>query len=292
MGTIRDFDITMEFVRYSKNPILVPDPKLSFEQAAVYNPCAVVHKNKVYLIYRAEAEYYNKYVSCLCLAESSDGVHFRKYKNNPIIKPDRAEEKRGCEDPRIVKIGGVYYLTYTAYNGKNIAVSLATSKNLIHWKKHGVILKNWKSAQILEQSVNGEFLMLVGDKNIFIARSKNLKHWKLDNKPLISPRKNMFDSALVEVGPVPFIKNNQLVLIYNSADGLGHYHPCYCLLDINNPAKVLYRHNRPLANPQTYYELYGKVNYVIFAEGLVLFKNKFLLYYGAADKAIGVAEIK
>jgi predicted GH43/DUF377 family glycosyl hydrolase len=282
----------MKFIRIKTEPILVPDPKLQFEAAAVYNPCAAVLHGKVYLIYRAEQHYYSKYISSLCLAISSDGIHFEKYKNNPIIKPTRPEEKRGCEDPRIARIGQSFYLTYTAYDGDVVGVALATSKDLIHWKKRGIILKNHKSAQILEQSVSGEFLMLVGDSKILVARSRDLVNWTIDKKPLLLPRKKMFDSKLVEVGPAPVAHNGKLLLIYNSADNNNHYHPSYCLLDRKNPTKVLYRHSRALASPQTYAEMYGKVNYVIFIESLVQFKNKYLLYYGAADKSVCLAELK
>jgi predicted GH43/DUF377 family glycosyl hydrolase len=265
---------------------------LPFECAAVYNPCAAIFQNKVYLIYRAEGKYYDRYVSCLCLAESSDGVHFKKSRNNPIIVPNGVTEKRGCEDPRIVKIDGLYYLTYTAFSGNGVGVALAISKDLKVWKKQGIILKGIKSAQILDHPINGEFLMFVGDSNIRIARSKDLKQWKLDKQRFLSPRKRMFDSKLVEVGPQPVALGEKLLFIYNSADKLGVYHPSYCLLDPKNPDKILYRHNLPLASPFEYYELYGKVNYVIFVEGLVRFKNKYRIYYGAADKVVATAELK
>jgi len=99
------------FTKYKKNPIVTPDYKLDYEKECTYNPCAMVYNGRVYLIYRAEGQYCD-YVSTLCLATSKDGYHFTKYKNNPIIKPTRPEEKRGCEDPRISKIGDTFYLTY------------------------------------------------------------------------------------------------------------------------------------------------------------------------------------
>ena len=49
-------------------------------------------------------------------------------------------------------------MTYTAYDGKTARMSIASSKDLIHWKKHGLILKgekyknHWsKSAAIVTQ---------------------------------------------------------------------------------------------------------------------------------------------
>lgn len=285
------------FIKYKKNPIIIPNYKLSYEKECTYNPCAIVHNKKVFLIYRAEGEY-GDYISNLCLATSKDGYNFKKYKNNPIIKPTRPEEKRGCEDPRITKIGNTFYLTYTAYESYNkkkgykISLSLATSKNLIHWKKRGVILKDIKAGYIYPKKINGEYLMFVGDLNIWIARSKNLKDWKMDKKPFLRPKKTGFDSKLVEVGP-PFIEiDDKLIMIYNSANKDLIYSISFLVLDKEDPTKILYRHNKPILVPSEQFELFGKVNNVIFTEGLVKFKNKYLLYYGGADKCIGVATIK
>lgn len=284
------------FTKYKKNPIITPDCKLSHEKECTYNPCAIVHNKKIYLIYRAEGQYGN-YISNLCLATSEDGYNFTKYKKNPIIKPTRPEEKRGCEDPRISKIGDTFYLTYTAYEsydkkkGNKISLSLATSKDLIHWKKHGIILKNIKSGYIYPEKIDDEYLMFIGDSNIWIARSKNLKDWKLDKIPFLKPRKNLFDSKLVEVGPPLIEIKDKLIMIYNSANNELIYSPSFLVLDKKNPTEILYRYNKQILVPDEQFELFGKVNNVIFAEGLVKFKKRYFLYYGGADKCIGVATI-
>jgi predicted GH43/DUF377 family glycosyl hydrolase len=44
------------------------------------------------------------------------------------------------EDARIVKIDDLFYLTYTAYDGTNARGALATSKDLINFKKQGLIV--------------------------------------------------------------------------------------------------------------------------------------------------------
>ena len=47
---------------------------------------------------------------------------------NDMDDPDtEAEYERGggVEDPRLVEIGGLFYLTYTAYNGKDAQLALA-----------------------------------------------------------------------------------------------------------------------------------------------------------------------
>src|SRR5207302_6310831 len=53
------------------------------------------------------------------------------------------EKGGGVEDPRLVKVGDTYYLTYTGYNNidgmgsdhKDAQLCLATSSDLIHWKR-------------------------------------------------------------------------------------------------------------------------------------------------------------
>lgn len=283
-------------IRYKKNPIITPDCKLKHEKECTFNPCAIVHKNKVFLIYRAEGKY-GDYISRLCLAISKDGYHFTKYKNNPIIEPERPEEKRGCEDPRITKIGNTFYLTYTAFTGRKdhqnkVNLSLATSKDLIHWQKRGIILKDMKSGYIYPEKVKGMHLMFVGEGQIKIAKSKDLINWQVEEKPLLSPRKNKFDSKLVEVGPPLITTKDKLIMIYNSADNLDRYSPSYIILDKQNSTKLIYRSSKPLMIPSEQFELFGKVNNVIFAEGLVKFKGNYFLYYGGGDKCIGVATFK
>lgn len=58
----------------------------------------------------------------------------------------------------------------------------------------------------------------------------------------------------------------------------------------DNPVQVLERCEKPVIGPTKECEIEGQVRNVTFAEGVVRFNNKLLLYYGAADKCIGLAE--
>lgn len=285
----------MLFQRYKNNPIIRPDPSKAYEKDGTYNPTAIVHENKVYLIYRAEGD---SDVSTLCLATSSDGFKFKKHNNNPIIKPSVPEEDGGCEDPRIVKIGDTFYLTYTSYNGMQpvtddtVSTSLAISKDLINWEKLGIIVKGIKAATIFPEKINKKYVMFIGGKNIRIAESLDLLNWKLDKEILLDVRKNMFDDRYVEVGPQPLIFKDKIILFHNTADKQGVFHPSLAILDINNPRKILYRVDKPLMTPTEDYELYGKVKNVIFGSGLVELNGTYFYYYGAADKYVGVATVE
>lgn len=69
-------------------------------------------------------------------------------------------ENHGVEDPRIVKIEDTYYMTYTAYDGINAMGALATSKDLIHFEKHGIITPrvNYEEYECFVTCCNGNKL--------------------------------------------------------------------------------------------------------------------------------------
>ena len=301
----------MLFTRYKSNPIITPDSKKSYETVGTFNPAAAVYNNKMYIIYRAINK---KGRSSLCLAVSKDGFNFKKYKKNPIIKPTRNvvsggsrkaglfsepsfKERGGVEDPRITKIGDTYYLLYTSYNGKQpvtaktINECLATSKDMVHWKKQGVIIKGEKSAALHPEKVNGKYLVFIGGANIRVAAAKNFKRWKLAQEPILKTRKNNFDSVFVEVGPPPFTFKDKIVLFFNTTNKNKYFQLSLALLDKNNPNKVLYRADKPLMKPIKPYEKKGLVNNVIFATGLVKWNDNYFLYYGGADTTINVATV-
>jgi predicted GH43/DUF377 family glycosyl hydrolase len=57
----------------------------------------------------------------------------------PVLFPQNDYECQGVEDPRISKIGKVYYLTYTAYDGLNALGAYATTEKLPEFEKKGIL---------------------------------------------------------------------------------------------------------------------------------------------------------
>jgi len=297
--------------KYSGNPILAPRVEAgSFEKACVYNPAAIVKDDKVWLLYRAEQGYYASYNSRIGLAESTDGFTFERYRDNPVLDIDesREEETRGCEDPRIIRLeDGRYFLTYTAYagmdeKGHKITLAGALSNDLIHWEKIGRLVPGREKAGAIVQDFKwqGKYVMYFGEGLMKVAFSEDLRNWEVREQPVLEPREGYFDSFLVEGGPPPIVTEEGILLIYNSSTaGIGYqggrdwisYQPGFAVFDKDDPAKLLYRSDEPILRPTEYWEMYGKVNAVIFTNALVNFKGKWLLYYGGADKSIGVAEL-
>ena len=121
-------------------PLLSPQGD-GFEAHGVFNPAVVRDGDRVVMLYRAQDKHG---ISRLGYATSTDGVTFTR-EAAPVLGPEAEYERGGgVEDPRLVKIDGLYYLTYTAYNGKDAQLALATSSDLRQWDRKGVILPAYK----------------------------------------------------------------------------------------------------------------------------------------------------
>lgn len=282
------------FEKYDGNPIITPQGS-TWEEKDVFNPAAWSDGEIIYMLYRAEDSTgigdWNG-TSRIGLAESTDGYHFKRHEE-PIFGPEAEYElPGGTEDPRIVKIDDTFYLTYTAYNGKTARLALATSKDLIHWERHGILFPDleWsKSGAIVPQKINGRYWMYFGDTNIWAAWSDDLINWTRIEEPVMEPRPDAFDSRLIEPGPTPIITDDGILMLYNSADGDLVYRTGQALFDISDPTKLLKRSDDYFLAPDTELEVGGQIPNVVFIEGLVKLNNTWFLYYGMGDSGIGVA---
>jgi len=255
------------------------------------------------MLYRAQDK---DGTSRLGYAESTDGIHFTR-RSEPVLSPETDYEKDGgVEDPRLVNFEDTYYLTYTGYNEKDAQLCLATSKDLIHWERRGVILPaykgNWnvgwtKSGAIVPEKINGRYWMYFlgtsSDKTdqTGLAYSSDLIHWtEATREPVLPRRPGKFDSRVVEPGPPPIVTKDRIVLIYNGGDDNLIYRTAVAMFDRNDPTKLISRSDEPVFVPVMDWEKNGQVPNVVFAEGMAEKNGRYLYYYGAADKYIGVAE--
>ena len=106
----------MKLKRYEGNPILSPHPTNAWEDLAVFNPAAWydAEAGEVLLLYRA-AESHPEYKCYFGLATSCDGYHFERTSDEPVFCPSSdAFDGSTIQDPRIIKMGDWYYITYAA----------------------------------------------------------------------------------------------------------------------------------------------------------------------------------
>lgn len=298
------------FTKHPGNPIMTRQGS-GWESHAIYNPTAWSDGERVYLLYRAEGpgdDHARRITSRIGLAVSDDGVSFTR-RAEPVITPTEPYElPGGCEDPRIVQIDGIFCLSYTAYDGRVARLAMATSHDLLIWEKTGLAFtddqwdayfprhtfrdtpRGWsKSGALLPTRVHGRYWMYFGDTHIWAAFSHDLRTWTVVPEPVLSPRPGHFDSRLVEPGPAPLILDEGIWLGYNSADDGLRYAFGQALIDPADPTRVIRRSDAPLLEPTIDAEMVGQVPQVVFAEGLVRFRQRWLLYYGMADSRLGVA---
>jgi predicted GH43/DUF377 family glycosyl hydrolase len=124
-------------IKVKKEGIILKKTHFGFENEGVLNPAAMREGDSVHLYYRAVRK--GNYSSIgYCRLDGPLTVSERWDK--PIMVPEFDYESHGVEDARIVKIDDLYYMTYTGYDGINARGALATSRNLNHFNKQGIIV--------------------------------------------------------------------------------------------------------------------------------------------------------
>ena len=140
-------------VKVIKEGVILTKTSLGFENEGVLNPAVIKVGDCIHLFYRAVSK--GNYSSIgYCTLDDAQSVVERF--DTPALFPQLDYEMHGVEDPRIVKIDDLYYLTYTAYDGVNALGVLSTSKDLLIWERQGVIVP---------QLIYKEFSRLAGSKN-------------------------------------------------------------------------------------------------------------------------------
>jgi len=159
--------------------------------------------------------------------------------------------------------------------------------------------------RLIAAKINGKYWMYWGEGSIRLATSSDLIHWTpledAQGAPieLLKPRAGHFDSTFPETGPPPVLTDAGIVMLYNGKNaveggdpdlGANAYAAGEALFDGHDPARLVTQTDRPVLKPEMSYEKTGQyVAGTTFAEGLVYFKGRWVLYYGCADSLVGVA---
>ena len=304
--------ISIVATRTGHKPLLQPGGA-AWMATGAFNPAAASVNGRTILLFRAR-DAHDK--SSIGYAESTDGAHFTIAPQPALEAAAPEEQGGGVEDPRVLPIGDTWYLTYTAYNLHDAQLALATSSDLKHWQRRGVILpaykgawnEKWtKSGAIVPEQINGRWWMYyLGTKRdadgqerdyMGLASSTDLLHWSDATKqPVLERRPGAFDSRVMEPGPPPLVTSAGILLLYNGADDHLVYGPGWVLFDAKDPSKVLARSEHAFILPALQWERVGTVPNVIFLEGATMGRSdahhiEVTGYYGGADKYVGAMRI-
>lgn len=304
------------FKRSFENPILVPESDLPWELEGAFNGSALREKGKTRLFYRAQSlpllheDGPWLSLSSIGQTESSDGIHFKKHR--PFIKPEFLWERFGCEDPRITKCDGKYYIFYTAlsefpFRAEGISVGLALTKNFKQIEKHHITPFNAKAMTLFPERIDGKLWALLSvntdqppSTTAFASFENEEDLWNMEkwSKWYQNLDKHGFDLRRsdddhIEIGAPPIKTKDGWLLLYSYIQKYYSSDPIFTveaiLLDLENPRKIIARTENPLLVPEEEYEYYGKVKNIVFPTGLVKRGDTLFLYYGAADTTTCVA---
>jgi predicted GH43/DUF377 family glycosyl hydrolase len=293
------------FIRAKENPILAPRGE-GFESRAVFNTAAIELEGSVHLLYRAMGK---DNTSVFGYARSKDGVHIDERLDKPAYAPradfemKKREGNSGCEDPRLVAIGDHLYLTYTAYDGahnprgavSSITIADFLAKKFDKWSLPVLATPDDvddKDVGLLpEPSQGGQFVLyhriahrvcadLLPDLSFGRRASRCIE--------IMAPRPGMWDSAKVGIAGPPIKIGVNWLLIYHGISDHGVYRLGAAMLSTDG-LSVLARSADPILEPVEPYELAGEVGKVVFSCGAVARGDTLYLYYGGADKVLGVA---
>lgn len=295
------------FERVRSNPILTPT-NLWWESEAVFNPGVVLGDDGItHILYRAIGR---DGISRFGYARSRDGEKIDYRSKEPVFEPDEGNEfeRFGVEDPRLVKVNGYFYVTYAAASkykvtGKlaslnelqdkpwRVRISLAVTKDFVNFTRHGVVIQDMdnKDAVLFPDKINGKYVILHRlPPDIWVAYSDDLRDWRGHQK-VTHTRPGEWDERRIGAGAPPVRVNEGWLLMYHGSDHHNVYRAGFLLLDANDPSKVLGRSSYPAFSPREKYEKEGLVPNVVFPQGLVLREDQLWMYYGGADKVVGLA---
>ncbi|MBN1921035.1 MAG: glycosidase [Anaerolineae bacterium] len=291
----------MKLIRHPQNPLLLPDPNSDWESVNVFNPAVIFDKGLFHMWYRAQGL---DWISRIGYAVSEDGICWNRLRK-PVLSPCDSTDSRGLEDPRVVKLDDVFYMTYTAYGrdyfgaepthaGGGILPMIARSTNGISWERLGPIVRGEdnKDHALFPQKIGGRYAALHRRwPTIWLAYSDDLLTWhEQDMASIFGPRPdNSWDHKSVGGNGAPIATDQGWLMFYHGYDRQHIYHIGVALLDLNDPTKVLRRPKPSLFWPEELWELRGDVPNVVFSCANIVVGDTVYVYYGGGDHVIGLA---
>jgi predicted GH43/DUF377 family glycosyl hydrolase len=169
--------------------VILDKTDLAFENEGVLNPAVIKEGDYVHIFYRAVAKGNYSTVG-YCKLKGPTTVEERMDK--PLMSAEFDYESHGVEDPRIVKIDDLYYMTYTAYDGINALGCLAVSKDMVHFEKKGIItpqitFEEFKRLTKMKDLIRHKYYRLNQHENIVKKDMDKMLLW--DKNVVFFPRR-------------------------------------------------------------------------------------------------------
>ena len=235
----------------------------------------------------------------LLLAESNYEVSFAPGSrvSQRVLFPSAPSQSNGIEDARFVRFRHedgryTYYATYTAYDGKITLPQLLETSDFIHFKfstLNGPAVQN-KGMALFPRKINGQFVMLSrqDDENILLMRSDNIHFWSAPQ--LLLPPAQPWEFVKIGNCGSPLETEAGWLVLTHGVGAMRKYCLGACLLDLNDPSRVIGRLTEPLLCPNEA-EREGYVPNVVYTCGAMLQGRELIIPYAMSDYATSFATV-
>lgn len=291
---------------------LISDSHELTDVSSIFNPGAIKIEDKFYLLLRVQNRGRETF---LLKAESDNGQDFQLAEEKVTLEGlDHLQDKiKHIYDPRLTLIDDLIYIVTAVDTSEGCYLGLFTSRDLEVLTWNGYISDvDCRNGVIFPEKINGRYAKLERpNKNIlangtktgsaiFLAYSDDLLNW--DTHTFVMQGNPHFWDELIGSGPVPIKTRYGWLHIYHGVAthfaSANIYQAGFTFLDLNNPAKVIFRSKYNFLEPREYYECVGQVANVVFPTGLIALEydedsfvkddSDLLLYYGCADTSVGL----
>jgi sucrose-6-phosphate hydrolase SacC (GH32 family) len=122
--------VSPDLYRWTEMPVAL-SPESGPDAEGCWSGSTIDHDGKLAIIYTAG----DGHKACICLAESSDGIHFKKFEGNPIIAAPPQGMNPEFRDPFVWREEDWYYLIIgSAVKDIGGTALLYRSRNLVSWE--------------------------------------------------------------------------------------------------------------------------------------------------------------
>jgi len=176
-------------IEIKKEGVILNKTTLDFENRGVLNPAIIRDGEYVHLFYRAVSK---ENYSSIGYCKLKGPLQVENRPDVPVLSPQFDYESKGVEDPRIVKIDSLYYLTYTGYDGVNALGALAVSTDLQHFDKLGLVVPQITYAEFSHRAeskgvINMKYLRFNEHERMGEIRGRRVFIW--DKNVMFFPRR-------------------------------------------------------------------------------------------------------
>jgi beta-1,4-mannooligosaccharide/beta-1,4-mannosyl-N-acetylglucosamine phosphorylase len=284
--------------RHQANPIIAPED-MPFACYTVMNAGATLFKGKVLLLLRVETL---ERKTAFHVATSDDGIHFEVCPdaiNYPLSYTEERTNPAHRFDMRITEIEGVYYVCHAAWIGYGCCIGMATTEDFINFKPMPYLSEPMnRNAVLFPEKINGLYARLdrpqtnTESGEIWVSYSPDLEFWgrslpvQLPTMPWSGKKKGS--------GCIPVKTDKGWLEVYHATAktcSSENYYLGVCLLDLEDPSKIIAAPTDMILAAQEPYECMGQTPNVVFTGGgVVMPDGTYNIYYGGADTRMCLAQ--